>query len=109
MPRQAKPYLKRDWYISRPGGEYLKLCHRSEGKTKANAILCEHLSRRQQEKTQNGGRALHSLTVKELFVMFREAPAGHDLNPEQATAPTLQAEDHQPRDLHPETGLQLGH
>ena len=35
MPRPAKPYLERNWYISRPGGESIRLCHRSEGYAKA--------------------------------------------------------------------------
>jgi hypothetical protein len=56
MPRPAKPYLERDWYISRPGGEYIRLCHRSEGLAKAKAILKEHLKKRAQAREQNGGR-----------------------------------------------------
>jgi hypothetical protein len=70
MPRPAKPYLERDWYISRAGGEYVRLCHRSEGTTRAKAVLKEHLKRRDQEREQTGGRILSRLTVKELFVLF---------------------------------------
>src|SRR5215213_9313783 len=73
MPRPAKPYLERDWYISRPGGEYLRLCHRTEGMAKAKEVLKEHLQRRQKEREQNGGRVTPRLTVSELFVMFLEA------------------------------------
>ena len=73
MPRPAKPYLERDWYISRPGGEYVKLCPRSEGLKKAKTLLNDHLKKRQQEKEQNGCRVGTRLTVSELFTMFLEA------------------------------------
>jgi hypothetical protein len=73
VPRPAKPYLERDWYISRAGGEYVRLCHRSEGMAKAKAALKEHLRRRQQEREQTGGRVLPRLTVSELFVLFLQA------------------------------------
>jgi integrase len=73
MPRPAKPYLERDWYISRPGGEYVRLCPRSEGMKKAKEILKDHLKKRQQERAQNGGRVLPTLSVSELFTMFLQA------------------------------------
>ncbi len=73
MPRPPKPYLERDYYISRAGGEYIRLCHRSEGMVKAKAILRDHLKNREKENEHNGGRVLPSLTVSELFVLFLEA------------------------------------
>jgi site-specific recombinase XerD len=73
MPRPPKPYLERDHYISRAGGEYIKLCHRSEGMARARALLRDHLTRREHEKEHNGGRVLPSLTVSELFVLFLQA------------------------------------
>jgi integrase len=73
MPRSPKPYIERDWYISRAGGEYVRLCHRSEGVTRARAILKEHLKKREQERERTGGRILPRLTVSELFVLFLQA------------------------------------
>jgi integrase len=73
MPRPAKPYLEHDWYISRAGGEYIRLCHRAEGLTKAKRLLREHLKQREKEREQNRGRALPQLTVAELFALFLEA------------------------------------
>ena len=35
MPREAKPYVERGWYISRPLGGYLRLCRVEEGMTEA--------------------------------------------------------------------------
>jgi integrase len=72
MPRPAKPYPERDWYITRAGGEYVKLCRRSEGMAKAKSLLRDHLKKRQQEKERTGGRGLARLTVPELFAMFLE-------------------------------------
>jgi integrase len=73
MPRLPKPYIERDWYISRAGGEYVRLCPRSEGMAKARAALSDHLKRREQEKERNGGRVPPRLTVSELFVCFLKA------------------------------------
>jgi hypothetical protein len=44
MSRPAKPYLERDWYVTRAGGTYHKLCHKSEGRTRANQLLREYLA-----------------------------------------------------------------
>jgi integrase len=73
MPRPAKPYLHHDHYVSRAGGEYVKLCHRSEGVARARALLRDHLDRRRQDRERNGGRPLPGLTVSELFVLFLQA------------------------------------
>jgi integrase len=73
MPRPAKPYLERDWYVSRAGGVYIKLCHRSDGMAKARAILKEHLKERDRERERNGGRNSPNMTVAEVFALFLEA------------------------------------
>jgi hypothetical protein len=73
MPRPAKPYLHNDHYVTRAGGEYVKLRHRSEGVVRARALLRDHLKKRLQERDQHGGRVLPSLTVSELFVLFLQA------------------------------------
>jgi hypothetical protein len=73
VPRPPKPYLERDHYISRAGGERIKLCHRSHGMAKAREILREHLKKRRQDLEQHDGRVLPSLTVKELFVLFLQS------------------------------------
>jgi hypothetical protein len=31
MPREAKPYEERGWYISRPFGQYIRLCPVEDG------------------------------------------------------------------------------
>src|SRR5215470_2212344 len=73
MPRPPKPYLERDWYVSRAGGEYVKLCPRSAGMARARALLADHLKQRAQEKEKNGGRVLPRLTVAEVFALFLQA------------------------------------
>lgn len=70
MPRPAKPYLEHGWYISRAGGEYIKLCPRSDGMAKAKALLKDHLKRRELERERNGGRLPPRLSVAELFALF---------------------------------------
>jgi hypothetical protein len=73
MPRPAKPYIERDWYASRAGGEYIKLCPKLEGMAKAKTILRKHLKQRKMEREHNGGRLPPTLTVPELFALFLEA------------------------------------
>jgi integrase len=73
MPRPAKPYVERGWYISRPGGEYVRLCPESEGSQRAKQLLREHLQKREREKEQNGGRLPLRLTVTDLFLEFLPA------------------------------------
>lgn len=70
MPRLAKPYKERGWYISRAGGEYLRLCPIQEGMAKAKSLLRVHLEKRQQEKQRSGGLVQAKLTVSELFIEF---------------------------------------
>lgn|SRR6185437_14004364 len=72
MPRPPKPYLEHDWYISRAGGEYIRLCPRSDGMSRAKTLLHDHLKQRDKEREQNGGRVLPRLSVAELFALFLE-------------------------------------
>lgn len=70
MPREAKPYLERGWYISRPAGQYLKLCPESEGMAEAKKLLREKLAAMDAERAQMGGRLAPKLTVEELLGLF---------------------------------------
>ncbi|AMV29378.1 site-specific tyrosine recombinase XerC [Gemmata sp. SH-PL17] len=70
MPRVPKPYVERGWYISRPSGQYLKLCPVEEGMTEAKRILQLKLGELEHEREQMGGRTAPKLTVVELFALF---------------------------------------
>jgi integrase len=70
MPREAKPYVERGWYISRPNNQYLKLCPVSDGMTEAKRLLREKLAAMDAERQQMGGRLAPKLTVEELFGLF---------------------------------------
>lgn len=72
MPRQAKPYVERGWYVSRPAGVYLRLCPVEDGMTEAKRLLKLELGRLEAEREQLGGRLPTKLTVLELFVLFLE-------------------------------------
>lgn len=39
MPREAKPYEVRRWNISRPFGQYIRLCPVEDGMTEARRLL----------------------------------------------------------------------
>ena len=73
MPREAKPYLERGWWISRPAGRYLKLCREEEGKQRAKELLAEHLLKLNREKQLHGGKTAPDLAVAELFAPFLDA------------------------------------
>src|SRR5207237_9672529 len=72
MPRQAKPYVERGWYISRPFGQYLRLCPVEEGMTEARRLLKLELGRLEADREKMGGRLPAKLTVTEMFVLFLE-------------------------------------
>ena len=72
MPREAKPYVERGWYISRAAGQYMKLCPVSDGMTIARRLLKLKLGELETEREQLGGRLPAKMTVTELFVMFLE-------------------------------------
>jgi integrase len=72
MPREAKPYKERGWYISRPFGEYIRLCRVEEGMTEAKRLLKVKLGELEVQREQLGGRLATKLTVTELFVLFLE-------------------------------------
>jgi integrase len=72
MPREAKPYVERGWYISRAGGQYLKLCPVADGMTEARRLLKMRLGELEAERETMGGRLPTKLTVTEVFVAFLE-------------------------------------
>jgi hypothetical protein len=73
MPRDAKPYVEREWYISRPHGVYLRLCRVEEGMTEARRLLKVRLGEREREREQMGGRLPAKVTVVEMMALFLEA------------------------------------
>jgi integrase len=72
MPREAKPYAERGWYVSRPSGEYIELCRVEEGMTEARRVLKLKLGELEVQREQLGGRLATRLTVTELLVLFLE-------------------------------------
>jgi integrase len=72
MPREAKPYAQRGWYISRAGGQFIKLCPVSEGMTEARRLLRLKQGEQEAEREQMGGRLPAKLTVTDLFLDFLE-------------------------------------
>ena len=72
MPREAKPYVERGWFISRAGGQYLRLCPVADGMTEARRLLKLRLGESEAEREQLGGPLPAQLTVTEMFVMFLE-------------------------------------
>jgi len=72
MPREPKPYVERGWYVSRPSGEYLRLCPAEAGLTEAKKLLRLELARLEKEREQMGGRSPTRLTVTELCLLFLE-------------------------------------
>src|SRR5262245_3136430 len=69
MPRPAKPYLCRGWYVTNHGGRRHRLCPEADGLRAARDALL----RLQQEVQGNGGRAFPSLTVVEVVALFLES------------------------------------
>lgn len=72
MPREAKPYQERGWYVSRPNGQYLRLCPVNDGMAEARRLLKLELGRLETEREETGGRVLGKLSVSELFALFLE-------------------------------------
>jgi integrase len=72
MPREAKPYEERGWYVSRPLGQYIRLCRVEEGMTEAKRLLRLKLAELEEQREQLGGRLAPNLSVTELFVLFLE-------------------------------------
>jgi hypothetical protein len=72
MLREAKPYQERGWFVSRPSGEYIRLCRVEEGMTEAKRLLKVKLGELEEQREQLGGRLATKLTVTELFVLFLE-------------------------------------
>ena len=69
MPRRAKPYLHRSWYVNYLGGVRHKLCPETDGlATAEDAFLTL-----QNELRQTGGRNFPSLKVVELVTLFLDS------------------------------------
>lgn len=66
MPRPPKPYLFRDWFVTKLGGQRQKLCRAEEGVEEARKAL----RRLQIERDDLGGRSFPALTVTELASLF---------------------------------------
>jgi integrase len=66
MPRPAKPYLHRGWWVTNVGGTRKKLCREEVGRDAAEGAL---LALRQ-ERQQNGGLTYPNLRVVELVALF---------------------------------------
>jgi integrase len=73
MPREAKPYVERGWYISCPAGRRLRLCPQEEGMARAKELLREELVRISNEKRQHAGRLPRDLCVVDLFALFLDS------------------------------------
>jgi hypothetical protein len=69
MPRPAKPYPCRGWYVTNLGGTRHRLCPLEDGPRAA----AESLSKLRQEFRSNGGRPFPTLTVAELGALFLES------------------------------------
>jgi integrase len=73
MPREAKPYPERGWYVSRPHGRYLRLCPIEQGMGEAKRLLKVELGKLEAEREEMGGRLPSQMTVTELLALFLEA------------------------------------
>jgi integrase len=69
MPRPAKPYLWRGWFITNLGGRRHRLCKESEG----IKVAREAMIRLRGEIEENGGRPFPGLTVTELVALFLDS------------------------------------
>jgi integrase len=69
MPRQAKPYLHRGWWVTNIGGNRHKLCREEEGHDAA-ADAFDNLK---QERRHNMGRTFPKLRVIELVALFLDS------------------------------------
>ncbi len=66
MPRPAKPYLHRGWWVTNIGGSRHKLCREEEGCDAAQDAFDEL----RQERRQNGGRSFPNLRLAELVSLL---------------------------------------
>jgi integrase len=66
MPRPAKPYLHRGWWVTNIGGPRHKLCREEAGRATADEAFHALLHERQ----HNGGRSFPNLRVVELVALF---------------------------------------
>jgi integrase len=66
VPRPAKPYLHRGWYVTNVGGVRHKLCRESDGADAAEGAFLKL----KLEQRQTGGRVYPNLKVTELIALF---------------------------------------
>jgi integrase len=66
MPRPAKPYVHRGWWVTNLGGARHKLCREEEGRSAAEEAF-DNLKR---ERRRSGGRIIPNLRVIELAALF---------------------------------------
>src|SRR5262249_50689624 len=66
MPRIAKPFLHRGWYVTDMGGVRQKLWPESDGPN----IAQEAFDRLKVERHDNAGRVFPNLTVQEAAALF---------------------------------------
>ncbi len=69
MPRPAKPYLSRGWYVTNIDGKRRRLCPAGEGRKAADTVLVGLGA----ERESNGGHLLPDLIVPELVALFLES------------------------------------
>ncbi len=69
MPRRAKPYLHRGWYVTNVGGVRHKLCPEADGPHAAEDAFLGL----QTERRRTGGRTFPNLKVVELVALFLDS------------------------------------
>lgn len=69
MPRPAKPYLWRGWYVTNLGGQRHRLCKEAEG----IRVAREAMLRLRGEIEENDGRPFAHLTVSEVTALFLDS------------------------------------
>jgi integrase len=72
MPRQAKPYLHRGWWVTNLGGPRQKLCPEEAGR----ATALDAFRKLQKQHEENGRQKYRPMTVAELFALFLASVKG---------------------------------
>lgn len=66
MPRQAKPYLHRGWWVTNRGGSRQKLCPKEAGR----ATALDAFRKLQKQHEENERQKYRPMTVAELVALF---------------------------------------
>lgn len=72
MPRPAKPYLSRGWYVTNLGGRRQRLCPKQAGRNAALERLAELLK----ERRETNGRLFQRIPLPELFGFYLKHAEG---------------------------------